>query len=55
MEIDGCRGTTKGVLSAMTHPPTPDPAKQPQKPTTPQLMPSSKETLKDRLSRYRQI
>ena len=55
LEIDGSRGTTKGVLSAMTNTPTPDPAKQPQKPATHQLMPSSKETLKDRLSRYRQI
>jgi hypothetical protein len=47
VEIDGSRGTTKGVLSAMTNTPTPDPAKQPQKPTTPQPVPSSKETLKE--------
>jgi hypothetical protein len=55
VEIDGSGGTTKGVLSAMTNTPTPDPAKQPQKPTTPQPVSSSKETLKDRLARCHQI
>ena len=39
----------------MTNTPTLDPAKQSQKPTTPQPVPSSRETLKDRLTRYRQI